>query len=878
MALNVAQLNILVTVQDGQAIGALEQTQTAMRETAGVAQQTGGQVQRTGAMYSNTGFRGVAAFGAINAAISQSGAPLGPLGQAFSGFNNTMMASGMLAQSTGRRIFQIGGVATGLGAVMLAAAGPQEAAMNRLDQAVRNAHGNVQAFHPEVDKLRHSGENLGFTAAEVYQGLGRLVTGFGDTRKAVQYMGVEEDLARFKHISLEQAGKELIRTNEGYGRSLKELGINITFSHTAEAGLATAKKQHATATEAVARAEEKLGEAYQKHNSGYYKKAIDDELNLKHSKENLVLAQSKLQDSTEKVAAKQKALADQSMQGADALGLVGAKVAGQADAYSHSISGLFDHYRAEITNWVADAGSKVGKTLITIGPLLSGVGGIMSAFGRNSRLAGAGANALSGGLEAAGVGAETSSTGFFALDAAIWPVTLVVLALAAAILIVYESFTHWKEIVTWARENPIFVGVALLISPLIVMLVALGVAAGYLKDHWDEVWGRIRDLTNDAASVITHAWDDIVGGWQNASASFGPSVSLFERIFLTIGATARNLWDTIVRGWGVVVGATRAAWGAVSPIFSVLGAAFNALMAGERALAAVWLLGWNLMVGSARIAWAVLSVIFSFIGGFLDSYLSGVWQRFMALVNLVWLDISTVTQYAWGVLSAVFSVLVAVLGGPVSAAFNWMASVASWAWGIASRAASAAWGTIGMVAGWISAALGWIVGAAQTVGNAIASAFSTIAGWAGWLWDQVSGPINAIVRGLGSIKSAASGIGSALGAIASGASFGLLAEGGIITSPTFALVGEAGPEVVLPLNNPRRMQEILGGLGPIGSLGGAGAPTGGFSSPGGGGTTVVMKIDVHGNVTTERELVSVVRDSLVHSGASNGGRYLGGLG
>lgn len=35
------------------------------------------------------------------------------------------------------------------------------------------------------------------------------------------------------------------------------------------------------------------------------------------------------------------------------------------------------------------------------------------------------------------------------------------------------------------------------------------------------------------------------------------------------------------------------------------------------------------------------------------------------------------------------------------------------------------------------------------------------------------------------------------------------ANGGLVTSPTFAMVGEAGPEVVVPLNNPKRAQQLM---------------------------------------------------------------------
>ena len=39
------------------------------------------------------------------------------------------------------------------------------------------------------------------------------------------------------------------------------------------------------------------------------------------------------------------------------------------------------------------------------------------------------------------------------------------------------------------------------------------------------------------------------------------------------------------------------------------------------------------------------------------------------------------------------------------------------------------------------------------------------------------------------------------------------AAGGIISHPEIAMIGEAGPEAILPLNNPRRSFEILGESG-----------------------------------------------------------------
>jgi len=54
----------------------------------------------------------------------------------------------------------------------------------------------------------------------------------------------------------------------------------------------------------------------------------------------------------------------------------------------------------------------------------------------------------------------------------------------------------------------------------------------------------------------------------------------------------------------------------------------------------------------------------------------------------------------------------------------------------------------------------------------------------------------------------------------------LLAEGDVIRRPTLAVVGEAGPEAVVPLNNPRRARQVMSqaGLLDMGFGGGAQAP------------------------------------------------------
>ena len=111
--------------------------------------------------------------------------------------------------------------------------------------------------------------------------------------------------------------------------------------------------------------------------------------------------------------------------------------------------------------------------------------------------------------------------------------------------------------------------------------------------------------------------------------------------------------------------------------------------------------------------------------------------------------------------------------------------------------------------------------------GALGDAGSTLLKWGG---DLIGGLIsgiggaadsigtaiwNAIKSGIHGIKGLVKGIPVIGGVLSDLIPF---AAGGYVTKPTLGLIGEAGPEVVLPLNNPARMKQILGQAGQHGAL------------------------------------------------------------
>jgi len=83
--------------------------------------------------------------------------------------------------------------------------------------------GNTKA----IEEYVKAQAEMGFTANEVRDSLGKLVGVTHDVNEAVKLEGLAEDLARAKHLDLTVATKDVTLASEGVGRALKGLGVDI---------------------------------------------------------------------------------------------------------------------------------------------------------------------------------------------------------------------------------------------------------------------------------------------------------------------------------------------------------------------------------------------------------------------------------------------------------------------------------------------------------------------------------------------------------------------------------------------------------------------------------------------------------------------------
>ena len=102
-----------------------------------------------------------------------------------------------------------------------------QASQSRLQSAIQNTGVSFAAAKPVIDKHAEAMAKLGFTTEDTYQALGTITTATRSPQMALDSLAATADLARFKHISLAEAGMLVARSSTGQARGLRDLGIAI---------------------------------------------------------------------------------------------------------------------------------------------------------------------------------------------------------------------------------------------------------------------------------------------------------------------------------------------------------------------------------------------------------------------------------------------------------------------------------------------------------------------------------------------------------------------------------------------------------------------------------------------------------------------------
>lgn len=162
----------------------------------------------------------IAAFGTINKEL----ATMEKNGNLASASITRLEAAAKYARTA---IIGFGGAFAVLGVASLETLDKVELAQANLETAVKNTGVAFDVALPYIKSHAEEMKKLGFTYEDTYAALAKMTAATGSPKVALESLTAAADLARFKHMSLAEAGTLIAKASTGAARGLADLGIRM---------------------------------------------------------------------------------------------------------------------------------------------------------------------------------------------------------------------------------------------------------------------------------------------------------------------------------------------------------------------------------------------------------------------------------------------------------------------------------------------------------------------------------------------------------------------------------------------------------------------------------------------------------------------------
>lgn len=261
------------------------------------------------------------------------------------------------------------------------------------------------------------------------------------------------------------------------------------------------------------------------------------------------------------------------------------------------------------------------------------------------------------------------------------PIGLVIAAVAALALGVYELIKHWQAVkdflgVTWqwikdsassiwGAIRDFFVGIW---NNIHDSAVAVWNA---IRDSTMAVWSSIRDfltgIWNSVSGTAMAVWDAITRYFQrlwNAHKDLVIPIYTEIRDFLagiwnSIRDTAISIWNAIsaffTTIWNAIKNTAVTVWNAIVAFFTPAFNAYRSMFeATWNAVSSVFTTVWNTIKGTATSVWGAISGFFTGAFNTFRSFFTGVWNGVVTDFNNIWGRVTGIAQTIWGNVTGAF--------------------------------------------------------------------------------------------------------------------------------------------------------------------------------------------------------------------------------
>ena len=292
-----------------------------------------------------------------------------------------------IGKASGIALAGVAGAAIGIGVQAVKMGADLQEANRKLKVAVEDTGASFDKFKGPIANADKAMEKFGFTNVETEEALSVGVTATNSTSKALQYLQVAADLARYKHLSLADAMTLVVKGAEGQLRPLRALGIDLPVVAGNAAQVASAQHKLAAAEDVARAAHQKFVDAQGAVNAilKQFPDAANPASKAHHRYEQAVKAAKTADDhfktAQNKVEAAQQTLNARLGSGKTMLETLAGRLKGQAADSSETFSGKVVVLKARLQ----DVGAKIGLFLIPWIERLAGkVSSIIDWFHRHA--------------------------------------------------------------------------------------------------------------------------------------------------------------------------------------------------------------------------------------------------------------------------------------------------------------------------------------------------------------------------------------------------------------------------------------------------------------------------------------------------------------
>jgi len=343
------------------------------------------------------------------------------------------------------------------------AAKEDQASVQRLQQAYKNAEGGVAGFTGWMDKAVQAGQDMAFSDDQIRDSLSMLVAQTGSATEAQKRLALAQDLSRGANIDLVTASRLLGKVTDENVSVLARYGI--------------AAKKGMTETELFGMLQQKFGgqaTAFADSTAGAMERS---QIKMGELKETIGYA---------------------------VLPIMTALASFVADKLIPAAQELAD-------TWIPRITSAFNTAKETLQPLIDKLGEWIEVLQKNKDVSMAASAVIGGVLVGAFIAlAVAAGTAAVGVIAATWPFIAAGVAIAAVIAIIVLAIKRWDDITEAFRNasvplKALIVVLGLILAPIlapIVALASLGVAIKLLATNWKTIWDGMKTVAQVAVNSI----------------------------------------------------------------------------------------------------------------------------------------------------------------------------------------------------------------------------------------------------------------------------------------------------------------------------------------------------------------------------------------